>query len=173
MLISALLILRGLKWNHLNISKRTGKFGAAMYSLFIYTFSLLSWFIIAIFWAEWTAVPLVVSIISGGFAISRSQKEYNFKYHSIYFCLLSAFVPIITLPSLQEPLTKEKQTKGEIHPLLQSNQTSASNLSESSTEGLRQRNVRSSSVNESDSLQQQPTTNTEKNTPGNSQQYDE
>jgi hypothetical protein len=170
MVFTALVILWGLQWNHWNISKRTGSIEAWMYSIFIYTFSLLSWLIIAIFWAEFSMIPLAISFFLGWFSITCSQEGKSFRYHPVYFGFLSVLVPIITLPSSQEPKpsTRETKTEPEEIPMLPSNTTSASNLSESSNEGLRQRNVRSSSVNESDSLQQQPTTNLEKNTPGNS-----
>jgi hypothetical protein len=175
MLISALLILWGLKWNHNNISKSTGMFGAWFYSISIYTFSLLSWLMIAILLAELTVIPFLISIAFGIVSIALSQEGKTFRYHHFYFGLLSALVPIITLPSSQKPKpsTRETKTEPEEIPMLQSNTTSASNLSDSSTVGLCQRNVRSSSVNENDSLQQQPTTNPEINTPGNSHQYDE
>jgi hypothetical protein len=165
MLISALVIVCGLRWNHFNIStrKRIGTWVAWPYSFFIYTFSLLSWQMIAIFWAELSVFPLATSFVFGWLSITCSQEGKTFRYHPFYFGLLSALVPIITLPSLQGPeqSTRETKTEEEEIPMLPSNTTSESNVSKSSTEGLPPKKISNPSVNESDNSQQQLT-------PGNS-----
>jgi hypothetical protein len=100
LILSAIAIVYGLRWNTKNILKLKGSIFGWFFSICVYSFSLLSWLTLVLVWAEWSIVLLVGAIVLGGSAISAAQQR-PFGYDPISFGFLSAILPVVTLPSVQ------------------------------------------------------------------------